>query len=426
MAAITLSRTLLQKLPPLSAGDAKKRFFDDRLIGFIAEQRASGVTFFFRYDNARSRRREIKLGRLGDVTLDQARKRAEQLKAEVSLGGDPAAAKTKLRAILTVEQFANDRYLPHVRERLRAAHNIEAYLRLRILPTLGKKALDEVTQQDVAELRRKLVAEGLANGTTNRHLATLRAMFNLASKWELYEGRNPAASPGMLREVHRDKYLSPAETQALVRALDADKDQTAAAVLGLLIVTGARRSEAMLAKWENVDLERGLLTVPRSKSGRTRHIPLSAYAAAILQRQRTRCQAEELERQAEMAKAIAGEEVPAGDDAGPNPYVFPSRKVPGQPVEGVRGVWARAKKAAGLLDDLRIHDLRHSFASVLANLGTPLNEIGVLLGHSQISTTQRYAHHAPQRLIDTATTASRAWNLLPEPKMVETAVQDAT
>ena len=91
----------------------------------------------------------------------------------------------------------------------------------------------------------------------------------------------------------------------------------------------------------------------------------------------------------------------------------------------MRGAWARAKKAAGLPADLRIHDLRHSFASALANAGTPLNEIGTVLGHSQLSTTQRYAHHAPQRLIDTATVASRAWNLLAAPASTETEKQNA-
>jgi integrase len=425
MPAITLNRTLLHKLPPLRAGAAKHRLFDDRLVGFIAEQRRTTVTFYFRYKDVRGRQHEVRLGRLGDVTVEQARKRAEQLKAEVSLGGDPACEKAKLRAIPTVAQFARDRYLPHVQERLRASGNIEAYLRMRILPAIGSKALNEVTQQDVADLRRKLVADGLANGTVNRHLATLRAMFNQALKWELYEGRNPAASPGMLREMHRDRYLSPAETRALVSALDADKDQTSAAVLALLIVTGARRSEAMLAKWENVDLERGLLTVPRSKSGRPRHIPLAPVAVAFLRRQRARCQAEELERQAEMAKAVARGEAQAEAETVPNPYVFPSQRRPGQPVEGVRGAWARAKKAAGLPADLRVHDLRHSFASALANAGTPLNEIGTVLGHTQLSTTIRYAHHSPQRLIDTATTASRAWNLLPEPKAAEAEVQNA-
>jgi integrase len=392
MPAVTITRSSVQKLPPLPEGAAKHRIFDDRLVGFIAEQRRTTVTFYFRYKDARGRQHEVRLGRLGDVTVDQARKRAEQLKAEVSLGGDPAAEKAKLRAVPTVDEFVRDRYLPHVQERQRAAQNVAAYLRKRILPALGKKALDEVTPQDVAELRRRMVAEGLANGTVNRHLATLRAMFNQALKWELYEGKNPAASPGMLREVHRDKYLSPAETQALFRALAADPDETAAAVLALLAVTGARRGEALKARWENVDLERGLLTVPRSKSGRTRHIPLSAVAVSILRRQ------------------LAKRQLHPG-----NPYVFPSARRAGAPVEGVRGAWRRARIAAGLPEDLRIHDLRHSFASALANAGTPLNEIGTVLGHTQLSTTQRYAHHSPQRLIDTATTALRAWNLLAAP-----------
>src|SRR5665647_237536 len=97
-----------------------------------------------------------------------------------------------------------------------------------------------------------------------------------------------------------------------------------------------------------------------------------------------------------------------------NPYVFPSLKLVQRPLEGLRGPWERAKKLAGLPADLRIHDLRHSLASALANAGTPLYEIGAVLGHSQLSTTTRYAHHSPKRMIETATAAARTWNLLPE------------
>ncbi len=402
MSATTITRTLVRDLPPLPPGTAKRRIFDDRLTGLIAEQRRNGVTFYFRYIDARHRRHEIRLGRLGDVTVDQVRRRAEQIKAEVSLGGDPAAELAKRRAVPTVADFARDRYLPHVREHLRSAHNVEAYLRLRILPALGRKALDEVNQQDIAALRRRLMDDGLAPGTVNRHLAYVRAMFNLALRWELYEGRNPAASPGMLREVHRDKYLTPEQTQALVRALDQEKDQSAAAALALLTVTGARRNEVLLATWENVDLSRGMLTVPLSKSGRPRYIPLSPFAMAVLERQ--------LARRADPA----------------NPHVFPSRRRPGEAMEGLRGAWERVKRAAGLPADLRVHDLRHSFASALANAGTPLNEIGTVLGHTQLSTTSRYAHHSPQRLIATATAASRAWNLLPEFRAVEAETQADT
>ena len=386
----TITRSLMRGLPPLPVGAGKRRIFDDRLTGFIAEQRAGGVTFYLRYADARRRSHEIKLGRLGDVTVDQARKRAEQLRASISLGADPAAEAAQRRAVPTLAEFVRDRYLPHVRERLRSGHNIEAYLRLRILPLLGRRALDEIRQDDVAALRRRLIGEGLSASSVNRHLATLRAMFNLALRWQLYEGRNPAASPGMLREAHRDRYLTAAQTRALIGALDREPDQDAAAALALLTVTGARKSEVLLATWANVDLGRGMLTVPRSKSGRTRHVPLAPVAVAILERQ-------------------AARRGPGSD------HVFPSRRREGRPLEGLRGAWKRAKAAAGLPADLRIHDLRHSFASALANAGTPLNEIGTVLGHTQLSTTTRYAHHSPQRLIATAATASAAWNLLPGP-----------
>jgi integrase len=386
MAKATITRALLRDLPPLPDGVVKIRIFDDRLTGFIAEQRAGGITLYFRYADARRRDREVKLGRLGDVTVDQARRRAEQLKASVSLGADPLAELDRKRAVPIFESFARERYLPHVQERLRSAGNIEAYLRKRILPALGRKALDEIGQDDVASLRRALIDEGLSPSSVNRHLATLRSMFNLALRWQLFEGRNPAASPGMLRERQRDVYLDAGQTQALMRALDADRCPDSAAALALLAVTGARKNEVLRATWDLVDLGRGVLTVPRSKSGRPRHIPLSPYAAAILERQLLR-------------RAVD------------NPFVFPSRVHAGRCLENLRGGWARAKRLAGLPKDLRIHDLRHSFASALANSGIPLNEIGTVLGHSQLSTTARYAHHAPQRLVETAATAQRAWNL---------------
>lgn len=387
MASTHITKTTLADPMLLADGQTKRRLFDSKTRGFIAEVRRACTTFYFRYRDGRGRAREVKLGRLGDVTLEQARKRAEQLKAETSLGGDPVADSERKRAIPTVASFVSERYLPHVRERLRSAGNVDAYCR-RIVPALGAKALDEVTATDVAAFRRRLMAASLSNASVNRHLATLRSLFNLARKWGLYEGANPAASPGMLAERHRDVYLSAGETQALVRALDAEANREAAAALMLLIVTGARKNEVLKARWEHVDLERRLLTVPRSKSGKTRHIALSSLAARVLvaQLQRQRPQ-----------------------DGG---FVFPGKN-PGRPLENVRCAWARAKKAAGLRPDTRIHDLRHSFASALANNGVPLNEIGVLLGHSQLSTTARYAHHAPQRLVETATVAARAWNLLP-------------
>jgi len=389
MAAVHLTQAALANLPGLLQGRVKVRLFDEYIKGFIAEVRANGnlVTFYFRYRDPRGRAREIKLGRLGDISLERARKRAGLLKAETSLGMDPAADTEKLRAIPTVAGYLDDRYLPHCRERLRSYRNIEAYCR-RIVAAMGTKNLDEVTAEDIAAFRRRLVAAKLSNASVNRHLATCRSAWNLAKKWQIYEGRNPAASPGMLPEKGRDLYLSAAETQALVKALDIEPNRNAAAALLLLIVSGARKNEVLKARWEQIDLERNLLTVPRAKSGKPRHIPLSPFAVRVLQGQFQRRRKE---------------------DAG---WVFPG-KIEGTPLENVRCAWARARIAAGISAFARVHDMRHNFASVLANRGVPLSEIGVILGHSQLSTTARYAHHAPQRLVETAAIATTAWNLLP-------------
>jgi len=389
MAAIHITKAVLANPPDLQ-GRAKVRLFDKFIKGLIAEVRATGrqVTFYFRYRDARGRAREIKLGRLGDISLAQARSRAELLKAETSLGGDPLADTAKLRAIPTVASYLNERYLPHCRERLRSFRNVEAYCR-RIVAAMGTKKLDEVTTEDIGAFRRRLQnADKLSNASINRHLATCRSAWNLASKWQIYEGRNPAASPGMLPERGRDLYLSAAETQALVKALDIEPNRNAAAALMLLIVSGARKNEVLKARWEQIDFDRHLLTVPRSKSGKPRHIPLSPLAVQVLLGQLQRRQKE---------------------DAG---WVFPGTHA-GLPLEDVRFAWSRVRSAAGISPLTRIHDLRHSFASILANNGVPLNEIGVILGHSQLSTTTRYAHHAPQRLVESATIATTAWNLLP-------------
>jgi integrase len=170
---------------------------------------------------------------------------------------------------------------------------------------------------------------------------------------------------GSRRREQRDHYLSPVET------------------LALLVTTGARKQEVLRARWEHVDLDRSMLTVPRAKSGHPRHIPLSPFAAAIVRRQ------------------LALRE---GDGA----WVFPSPTLPDRPLANVKRVWAAAKRAAGLPAGTVIHDLRHSFASALANAGVPLFEIGRVLGHAQLSTTTRYAHHAPERLV---ATAALAWHL---------------
>ncbi|WP_019647221.1 tyrosine-type recombinase/integrase, partial [Novispirillum itersonii] len=162
-------------------------------------------------------------------------------------------------------------------------------------------------------------------------------------------------------------------------ALDAEPSRTAATCIALLALTGARRSEALNMRWEDVDIPRRLWQVPRAKSGRRRHIPLSDAAVAVL----------------------LSLPHPPGC-----PWVFPGAD-PARPLEGVRKCWDRVKARAGLARDLRLHDLRHSFASTLVNHGRPIYEVAEILGHSQISTTRRYSHFQNDRLVDAANIAGR-------------------
>jgi integrase len=286
----------------------------------------------------------------------------------------------RLQAVPTVAAYAADIFVPYIRDRLRAHADYATMIRLRIVPALGSKALDEVTPADVAALRRRLVAERLSNARVNRHLAVLRRMFSLALKWGHYEGKNPAQHPGMLREEPRACHLTQAQVRALMVALGNDLDPAAGRAIALLALTGARRSEVLRARWADLDVERKMLTVPLSKSGRPRYIPLSEAALALL---------------ATVPRA-PGEA-----------WIFPSARRSGQPMQGVRAAWLRACRAASLPVGTRLHDLRHTYASLLINAGRSLYDVGRILGHTQLATTTRYAHLSQESLLDAANAVGR-------------------
>lgn len=366
-----ITRGLAQNPPAVPEGKGKLRIFDERQTGFLMEIRPSGsVTFYMRYRDPRGRQREIKLGRHGDVTLDQARKQAQHIKAEASLGRDPAAVRDRLRAVLTFSEFIEKHYLPFAKDRLRSYRDHESFYRLRLKELWGRRRMDEIKALHVTELQDRLRREGLTNATVNRYVAFVRRVFNVALRWEVYEGKNPARHVEMRREEHRERYLNEAEIRALFRSLDVELNRTAASLIALLAATGARRGEAMNARWEHIDFDRRLWVVPVSKSGKRRHIHLSEAAVSILRR------------------------IPRVEG---NPWLFPSEN-PEKPICCITKPWTRIKERAGLPPDLRIHDLRHTYASLLVSKGRSLYEVGQLLGHSQVTMTARYAHLAPASL----------------------------
>jgi integrase len=347
-------------------------YFDTEQRGFLLEVRSSGgKTFYQRYNDTRGRLKQCKLGSAEVLTVEQAREKGREIVAAVLLGADPQQARIDLRAVPTLAEFIRDRYLPHAKQSKRSWRVDEAYLRIHILPALGRLRLDEVTHEHVSGFVQRMRDRGFAVGTCNRALVVLQHAFNLARRWKMPgAGDNPTTGISAGADVHRQRFLTPEEAQRLIAAIATEPNRPAANAIMLLLLTGARRNEVLRAKWAYVDWDRRTLLVPISKSGKPRTVALSGAALALL-------------------RGLTPIES--------NPYIFPSDQTgtPPQVFYPFKRIRERAR-----LTDLRLHDLRHSFASFLVNHGVALYTVQGLLGHSHSRTTQRYAHLAPKTLLD--------------------------
>lgn len=277
---------------------------------------------------------------------------------------------------LTLDAFVSRIYLPHVQSRKRSWHVDERIARQHLSPMFGDRPLADISRMDVETWLQSLPSRGLAPATCNRILAVLKSICSLAAVHDMVPA-SPCAhvAPFKIHE-QRERYLSRSEARRLMDALRRSRRQEAL-VLRLLLLTGARKNEILRLRWENIRLDLRLLTIPVSKSGKPRHIPLSDAAMAVI-------------------RAIPR--------AGDNPWLFPGH-APGKPLSDIFLFWNTLRRSLGL-DDVRIHDLRHSFASFLVNAGHSLYEVQKLLGHSDPRTTMRYAHLGQTSLLLAAETVS--------------------
>ena len=300
------------------------------------------------------------------------------------MGEDPIEQKRIARAVPTFAEFIDQQYLPFIRSYKKSSGTDISLLRNHLLPRFGTRYMDEISRQDIVKMHSDRRASGAAPGSANRLLILMRYCYNLAIRWEVPGIKaNPCAGVPLL-EVNnkKERYLSQEEAKRLYDAVCESQNPMLRYVVPLLILSGARKREVLDAKWEDFDLNRRIWRIPTTKAGKARHVPLSDGALHLLST------------------------MPRNDK---DPWTFANPDT-GKPYVSVYCAWHTARTKAGLAD-VRMHDLRHSFASLLINNGRSLYEVQHILGHTQIKTTARYAHLAQDTLLAAANTATVAINL---------------
>ena len=342
----------------------------DALAGFGVKATPTGRKVYlvqYRLGGRKGRTRRITIGQHGAFTAEQARKKAKALLGEVAAGRDPAAERDKAKARKSFGE-ALDWFLDaHVDAKLKpnTAREYRRVIGLYIGDGLRRRQVGDLERLDVSRLHNDLRDKP---AQANRLLAVLSKFFNWAERQGLRpDGSNPCRHIEKYREKRRERFLSEGELARLGAALsDAEASKTATpwtvAAIRLLVLTGARLNEILTLRWEHVDFEHQQLRLPDSKTG-AKSIFLNAPALEVLAA------------------------IPRIAD---NSFVVCGGK-PGAHLINLQKPWRRIRKAADI-EDVRIHDLRHSFASVAAMGGMSLPVIGSLLGHSQPQTTDRYAH----------------------------------
>jgi integrase len=289
------------------------------------------------------------------------------LLARVEKGEDPAEQRDKGRQAPTFKEVAERYMVEHATEK-KKPRSIKEDRRLLdkvILPVLGSRKLADITRADIAKFHHD---QRRAPYQANRAVALLSKIFNLAEKWGLRpDGTNPCRHVEKYREEKKERYLTPDELSHLGVVLadaEAAKEELpqAIAAIRLLIFTGCRLSEVLSLKWEHVDLDQHEMTLPDSKTGK-KTVQLAGPAIEVLEN---------------ISRRFG------------NPYVIAGEKA-GQHLIGLPHIWMRIREKAGF-PDVRIHDLRHSYASSAAQAGMTLPFIGALLGHRELATTNRYVH----------------------------------
>jgi integrase len=358
----------------LEVQDRDVDHFDEDLKGFGVRVRPSGRKTYFVMMRHKCVMRRFTIGSHGAVTAEAARLKAKQIISDLAIDKNPTAEQDAVRNSVTVRSLGErfiDEYVPcHLKPS--TAGEYKRCVEIFINPEIGTMKLVSVERTDIAKIHHQLRHIPYQ---ANRLLGVLSIMFNLAESWNLRPAfTNPCRGVKKYKEKKRERFLSREELGRLGEALRIEEEfaPSAVACIRLLLLTGCRLGEIQTLKWSFLDLDTCLAFLPDSKTGR-KTLYLGSVAVKLLR------------------------SIPRRRD---NPYVV-TGDVEGQHLTDMQKPWRRIRKLAEL-PDVRIHDLRHTFASSGVALGQGLPIIGKLLGHSQPQTTARYAHLAASPALEVA------------------------
>ncbi len=346
--------------------------WDNAIPGFGVRIYPTGKKSFVLYYRTTTKRQHIMtIGRYGVLTLDEARDRARKALAQASDGEDPLEIRQRTRRGETVKALCAEYMDRHAKPKKKTWKDDERWINKYILPAWGNHKVRSITHTDAAALHSKI---GKTHPyAANRILELISKMFELARRWGYVDDDavNPARDIDAFPEEKRDRWVTPQELPRLAEAIDQEPNLYARLALWLYLLTGMRKSEMLEAKWKDIDWERKELRLANTKAGRIHYVPLSEPAIAVLRQ----------------IPRIEG-----------NPYIIVGKKE-GSHLVNIYKPWNRIRKSAGV-DDVRLHDLRRTLGSWMAQSGNSLHLIGRVLNHSSQATTAVYARFAQDNVRD--------------------------
>jgi len=360
--------------PPIDK--SKVQYFDSELTGFMIEVKNTGSkTYYYRY-RVNTSQKMIRIGTTTELNFQQAKEKYLELKENQTNPQEHSPQKEK--PLITFLEFYNSYYLPYIKAHIKSYETNISVFKNHILKDLSNTSMADLKKLDIKRLHNEMITiKNLSRATANKFLIFLSSAYKLANEFELLNSYNPCRG---IKEFElnnqRQIFLTQSQTKRLLNEVNKSSNIHLKYIVPMLLLSGARKREVLDAKWCDFDNINNLWTIPLTKNGKKRILPITKSLQTILN------------------------QIPKDK----TPYLFAS-PLTLKPYISIYQSWNSARTKANL-KEVRMHDLRHTYASALVNAKCSLYEVQVLLGHSTAKMTQRYAHLSNESLMNAASCAS--------------------